>query len=106
MFQCTLDKVQPSHIVHLSWQGLQLCRLRVHFGSSRVMHFEGGVGVHLLVCSLRQSGWTTPFVYDLECVKHVPMYIGQGPTLTYCSFALVGTATLSFESPFWVLAGG
>ena len=27
-----------------------------------LVDFEGGVGVHLLVCTLRQSGSTTPFV--------------------------------------------
>ena len=56
---------------------------RVHFW---VMNFDGVVSVHLLVCTLCQSGSTTPFVYDLECVRHVAMYIGQGLTLTYCSF--------------------
>ena len=33
---------------------------------------------------------------------HSPMHIGQGLTLTYRSFVLVGTPTLSFASPFWV----
>ena len=64
--------------------------------------FEGVVGVHVVVCTLRQPGWTTPFVYDLECVMHVPRYIRQGSSLTCCSFVLVETPTLSFVSPFWV----
>ena len=50
----------------------------------------------LVVCTLRQPGSTTPFVYDLECVMHVPRYIRQGSTLTCCSFVLVGTPSLSF----------
>ena len=32
MLQGTFGKVQPSYVARLSWYGLQLCRLYVHFG--------------------------------------------------------------------------